>query len=192
LVIFHLAWDDTTNTTAISKPSGPGGETPQELIEAHTGGRADQRISVWYWKAASAQNAGTYTVTPNASEQWTATVVLVPAGTFDSTTPIGASGSSGNASTGGTTVPSASFTAGASDGGGRLCNWSGIQADPITSTPNGWTDHASIDRGAVTGVFSTRNTVVTDSESIASVSWGIAGDSSATFTYIIVTHFDFY
>ncbi len=34
-VMFHLTWDDSTNTTAISKPSGPGGETPQQLINKY-------------------------------------------------------------------------------------------------------------------------------------------------------------
>jgi hypothetical protein len=33
--MFHLTWDDSTNTTAISKPSGPGGETPQQLINKY-------------------------------------------------------------------------------------------------------------------------------------------------------------
>ncbi len=154
-------------------------------MSAHTGGRADQRISVWYWIAASNQASGSHTVTPSASEQWTATVVRVPAGEFDATTPIGANATGGNSSNSGTTVPITAFTAGATDGDGRLCAWLGVDDDPITSTPDGWTNHASEDPGAVSGTFSTRNAAVTNSESIGSVSWGIAGDSSATYAYIL-------
>lgn len=181
LIICCLVSD--ANVTHGTLPAGPNGETATVLQGSYGG--TQQRISVWRWIASASAIAGTVTVTPSASEQWTATVVRVPAGEFNAGTPIGASAPNNQTTTTSTSVPTAAFSAGAPDGGGRLCAWLGVNADPITGTPGGWTNAASVDRGAVSGTFATRNVDVDFSESIGSYSWTIAGDTSSTLAFIV-------
>ena len=181
MVITGLVSDaDVTHGTL---PGGPNGETAVTIAGA-TGGVA-QRISVWYWIATDSATAGTFTVVPSASEQWTASVAIVPRDNFDTTTPVG-EGSFTNSTAGTeTSAPITAFTAGATDGGGLLCAWIGVDTDPVTAGPTGWVDDASVDRGAVSGTLSHRTILVRPSESVPAVSWVIAGDSSTTRAFII-------
>lgn len=188
LVILYIAWDDSTTTTDATEPAGPNGETLLEINATPvTDSSTETRAKAWYYVATNAQgSAGTLTFTPSATESWSATCIVVPPGEFDPTTPIGAFGTS-NATTGtDTTVDSPAFSAGSSDGGGRLVWCAGVDADPLGGTnPTGWTIRQTQDLGAVAHGVATRDTAVTDSESIASATWAIAGDSWTSIAFVV-------
>lgn len=166
LLIFCISWDDSTATTDVSEPAGPNGETLSEVnATPATDSGTTVRCKVWYTKATGTWTASTLTFTPSASEQWTASVIRVPAGEFDATTPIGASDTEGVTGTG-ANVQHGAFSAGASDGSGKLCVWTATDANPQTVAA-GFSQVANVDRGAVAGGFYTRDTAVSDSESFS-------------------------
>lgn len=185
LLIFCISWDDSTTTTDVAEPSGPNGETLSEInATPATDSGTETRCKVWYTVATGTWTAGNLTFTPTASEQWTAAVIRVPAGEFDAGTPIGGSGTDGAAGDE-TDITNAAFTAGASDGGGRLCVWTSADADPQT-VASGWSEVANEDRGAVSGGFFTRDTAVSDSEVITSGTVStIASDTWASVTFVV-------
>ena len=185
LLIFCLAWDDSTNVTSITTPTGPNGETLTSIRGPQASASTEIRIQVWYTVATGSWSAGTRTFTPSLSEQWTATVARVPAGEFHASTPIGTSNSRASGNTTSTTPSLWAFSAVADDANGRLCCWIGVDTDPITGTPSGWTNRASVDRGVVSGTLSTRDTAVSSAESIPQADWTIAGDSWATIGFIV-------
>jgi hypothetical protein len=110
---------------------------------------------------------------------------MVPAGEFDAATPIGASATAAATTLDDTTVDSPAFSAGSSDGDGRLVVCNGIDADPLGAAPSGWTNRQTQDLGAVAHGVATRNASVTDSESISSAVWSIAGDSWTSIAFIV-------
>lgn len=189
LLIFGISWDDSTSTTDVAEPAGPNGETLSEInatpaVSSNTAVRA----KVWYTKATGTWTASTLTFTPTASEQWTACVVIIPAGEFDATTPIGANTTAVSAGATETDVLSAAFSAGASDGGGRVFCWTSVDADPQTGAAD-WTVIDNEDRGAVSGAMLTRDAVVTDNESIAQdVVTTIAGGDWCSVSFVVRPH----
>lgn len=188
LLIFCISWDDSTACTDVTEPSGQNSETLSEVnATPATDSGTETRCKVWYCKCTGAWTAGTITFTPAASEQWTGACIRIPAGEFDSTTPIGASGTS-NSTADGANIQHAAFSAGGSDGGGRLCVWTSADTDPQT-VASGFTAIANEDRGAVSGGFFTRDTVVTDSESFSATTVStIASDSWCTVAFVIRPH----
>jgi two-component sensor histidine kinase len=131
LLIFCISWDDSTACTDVTEPSGQNSETLSEVnATPATDSGTETRCKVWYCKCTGAWTAGTITFTPAASEQWTGACIRIPAGEFDSTTPIGASGTR-NSTADGANIQHAAFSAGGSDGGGRLCVWTSADTDPI-------------------------------------------------------------
>lgn len=186
LLIFCVAWDDSTAVTSVTAPTGPNGETLTSIEGPIASNSTEVRCQAWYTVATGSWSAGTLTFTPGASESWSATVIKVPAGEFDAATPIGADSSSSSANTTDTTVDSPAYSAGASDGGGRLVWFAAVDADPLSATaPSGWTIRQRQDLGAVAHGIATRDAAVTDSESIASATWSIAGDSWASIAFIV-------
>lgn len=188
LLIFCISWDDSTACTDVTEPSGQNSETLSEVnATPATDSGTETRCKVWYCKCTGAWTAGTITFTPAASEQWTGACIRIPAGEFDSTTPIGASGTR-NSTADGANIQHAAFSAGGSDGGGRLCVWTSADTDPQT-VASGFTAIANEDRGAVSGGFFTRDTVVTDSESFSATTVStIASDSWCTVAFVIRPH----
>jgi hypothetical protein len=180
LLILILASDaDVTHGTI---PSGPNGETLTAIVNSY-GGSA-QRLSVWWWKANGSASSGSITVTPSASEQWTAIVVKVPAGEYDATTPIGASAPA-NDTGADANATSAAFTAGAADGGGRLCFAVAMDTVTLSTTaPTGWTHRITRDRGACGVALSTRDAETTNNESIGATDFALVSsetDSNVSF-----------
>lgn len=166
LLIFCISWDDSTATTDVAEPAGPNSEVLTEVnATPATDSGTTVRCKVWYTIATGAWGASTRTFTPTASEQWTAAVIKVPAGEFDAVTPIGASDTEGVTGTG-ANVQHGAFSAGGSDGSGKLCVWTATDTNPQT-VAGGFTQIANTDRGAVAGGFFTRDTVVSNSESFS-------------------------
>lgn len=185
LLIFCLSWDDSTSTTDVTEPTGQNGETLSEVnATPATDSGTETRCKVWYCKCTGSWTAGTITFTPAASEQWTGACIRIPAGEFDATTPIGAS-TTNNSTSDGANIQHGAFSAGGSDGGGRLCVWTSADTDPQT-VASGFTEVANEDRGAVSGGFFTRDTVVTDSESFSATTVAtIASDSWCAVAFVI-------
>lgn len=161
LVLIGLASD--ANVTHGTLPGGPNSETAV-VLEQHAGdtGTATVRASLWYWIATDAEAAGTVTVTPSASEQWSASAVVIPAGQFDPANPV-QDGGTGVGTTGANTCPP--FTA--TYAGGRVGYFAACDADTITGTESGWQLVANQDIGAVTGSFVVRDAETTASESVS-------------------------
>lgn len=190
LLIFYIAWDDSTNTTGCTAPAGPNSETLTEInatpITDTSATPHETRAKAWYTVATNSWTAGTLSFTPSDTESWSATVVRVPAGEFDSATPIGAIATAGATSNADTTVDSPAFSAGSTDGGGALLWFAGVDTDPLSATPpTDWTILQRQDLGAVAHGVAVRNAAVTDSESIASATWAIAGDSWTSIAVIV-------
>jgi hypothetical protein len=186
LIIFNVAWDDSTNTTTLAPPAGPNGETAVVIEDVVASASTAVRGKVVYYKATGDWSAGTLTFTPGDSEQWTASVIKVLAGEFDATTPIGAHGN--NPSTGTSDLPATpAITAGASDGGGKVVAWFASDTDDLDGTVTGWTELASIDRGAAGGDLIVRDTPALNSEAIAEVTgWTHpSGRNWVSFIYIV-------
>ena len=183
LIIFH-AVAGSKNVTSLTKPTLPDGEAWTTLTNGYFVQIDGVPIWIAYFVAGGARSATTRAFTANTYERWTATVVKVPAGEFNATTPLGAYAVNGvGAST--SSVSTAAFSVGASDGGGRLCAWLGINQDPVTGTPAGWTDQAMVDRGVCVGCLSTRTADTEDSEAIPSYSWTIALDEYSSCVYVV-------
>lgn len=164
LLIVNLNWDDSTTTTDASLANGPNGETANVIAGPIASNSTSNRAKSWYYLATGSWSAGTVTATPTASEQWTATVIKMAAGGFDASTPIGASASTASVTTGNPGCPA--FSAGASDGGGRIfCYIAGDTDDP-DGTVSGWTSLTTTDRGAVGDGVVFRDSTASDSESI--------------------------
>jgi hypothetical protein len=185
LLLFYVAWDDSTTTTTVTAPSGPNGETLTSIEGPVTDTSTETRAQLWYTVATGSWSASTVSFNPNATESWTATVVKIPAGEFESADPIGASANAAATSTSDTTIDSPAFTAGSTDGGGKLLVFNGIDADPMGSAPSGWTNLQTQDLGAVAHGVAARTAAVTDSESVASAAWSIAGDSWTSIAVIV-------
>jgi hypothetical protein len=167
LIVFCLCSDG--GVTHDWPATGPDGETIVTLVDSEGG--ATTRSSVFYYIAGGAQSAGVLTVTPSATEQWTATVFRVPAGEFNATTPIETSAwdypGSNNATP---TLPA--LTAGPADG--RVVGWFGVDTDDIDPpAPSGWSIITTVDRGAVGGTLVSRDAGTTAAESVASSVWSI-------------------
>lgn len=186
LLIFGISWDDSTNVTAVTPPSGQNGETLTAINGTPaTDSGTETRSQVWYVVTTGNWTAGTLVFTPNAAEQWTASVVRVPAGQFDSGTPIGASVTRGSTSTTATSIQNSAFTASSTDGNGRMFVWTSADADPQTVAA-GFTAVSNVDRGNVSGGMFTRDSIVTNSESIASTTVAtIASDSWTTVAFVV-------
>ena len=185
LIIFGISWDDSTTTTDVSEPAGPNSEVLSEVNATPcVSSSTEVRAKVWYTIATGTWTASTLTFTPSATESWSAAVLVIPAGQFDATTPIGASTT--NASAGSeTAIVSAAFSAGSTDGGGRVFAWTAADADPQTLAAD-WTQIANQDLGAVTHGMFTRDAVVSDSESIAADTVStIVGDTWCSVSFVV-------
>lgn len=187
LLIFYIAWDDSTATTGVTAPAGKNSETLTAInATPATDSSTETRAKAWYCVCTGTWTAGTITFTPSATESWSASVVKIPAGEFDAGTPIGATATSAATGTADTNVVSTAFSAGASDGGGALLWFAGVDTDPLSATPpTGWSILENQDLGAVAHGVAVRTADVSNSESIASANWAIAGDSWTSIMVIV-------
>jgi hypothetical protein len=186
LVVFVLAWDDSTNTTSVSAPAGPNGETAVSIAGPVASASTEMRMQAWYYIASGAWSSGTLVFTPNASETVRAAAwVAATAGNFDAADPIGWSNTAASAGTAETTVNSPTGTAEANDGNGRLVIAYGSDADAITAPASGTTTVDNTTGGGVGLCVVTRNTLVSNSESVAAIAATIASDSWASIAFVI-------
>jgi hypothetical protein len=186
LVVFVLAWDDSTNTTSVSAPAGPNGEAAVSIAGPIASASTEMRMQAWYYIASGAWSSGTLVFTPNASETVRAAAwVAATAGNFDAADPIGWSGTAASAGTTESTVNSPTGTAEANDGNGRLVIAYGSDADAITAPASGTTTVDNTTGGGVGLCVVTRNTLVSNSESIAAIAATIASDSWASLAFVI-------
>jgi hypothetical protein len=191
LLIAWVAWDDSVTVTDVAEANGPNGETWTEtnatpVVAANAGGVAS-RVKGFYVKATGTWTASTLTFTPTASEQWSAHVCRVAAGQFDDATPIGAIGTLAGTSETDTEASSPSFSAGASDGGGTVMWFAGVNSDGLDTAPSsGWTAVANQDIGAIASGVATRDADVTNNEALAQATWLFLTDFSDAFSSIAV------
>lgn len=185
LLTVNLAWDDSTTVTAVTPPAGPNGETATAIVSAVASSGTEVRAQAWRYIATGTWSSGTRTFTPNASESWQAHVLRVRAGEFDASTPIGAADTRASAGTAETSMLSPAYSAGSTDGGGRLVMYGAVDDDPVIANASAWSTLATADLGAVSGTLAARNLETTNSESIAAGDWRIASDSWCTLAYII-------
>lgn len=195
LLIAFIGLDDDFTANNLQTPStGPNGET---LILDTTGsggssGSGPTQGAV-AWVGTATQSAGSVDFTWTGSEFYAGRCIIVPAGEFDATTPLGAlSGYSGNTSSTGTTIATPSWTLDSTDGGGAIVVHMVTDADPITGNPSGWTITVNTDHGGVASAITQRDADSVDSETVASVDYTISSDSSSTLGIVvrppIVTH----
>lgn len=183
LVLFCLVSDDATNVASLTIPNGPNGEAPVTLITRYFGtSGADQRIDVWYYIATSSESAGTFTVTPSASETWYAVSAVCESGDFDTTMPIGGTHSFSGS---GNTPTTGNFITGPFDDGGAIFAWLGVDTDPITSTPSGWTELAYSDNGAESGGLYSYDTDAVADTGMSAFNWSIANDTWCIYVFCI-------
>jgi hypothetical protein len=187
LLIFYVAWDDSVATTAVTAPAGPNGEVMAAVNTTPiTDTATETRAKAWYVVATGSWTATTKTFTPNATETWSATCIKVPAGEFDSASPVGASNTRTTTGTADTAALSPAFTAGASDGSGTLVWCASVDADPLATTVTNWTVLQRQDLGDVAHGVAVRVAAVTDSESIAGGdTWAITSDSWTSIGFIV-------
>lgn len=180
LLCFHVASD--ANVTHDWSATGPNGETVVTISDSY-GGTA-QRISAFYFVGSATTSAGTFTVTPSATEQWTAVVVKVPAGEFDSTTPVQATIGSDNVTTAAAGLATPTWTAGAKSDG-RIVVAAAIDTLTTSAAPTGWTALIQQDRGAVGIMVGVRDAGTTSSESIASATFTKSSETHSVIGYVI-------
>lgn len=187
LIVMILAWDDSVNNTGVTPAAGPNGESWTAIGTVQSSASTEIRMAAYYTVATGSWSAGSVSVTPSANEQWTASVLRVPAGEFDASTPIGAAGQSSSAGTAETTINSPAVTAGSSDGNGRLVWAAAADADPQSSLSSGYSAVTNTDRGNVSLSVQTRDAAVANSESIAAANGTrtIAGDSWASKAFVV-------
>lgn len=186
LLVLIIGWDDSVTNTGVTVANGPNGEVWTQINSVVASASTEVRMTAYYVVATGAWGAGSISVTPNANEQWTATVIKVLSGEFDAATPIGASNTRASAGTAETNALSPSLTAGASDGGGRLIWAVTTDTDPLVTLQSGNTSIANNDRGNEALGVAIRDTEVSNSESIAGgATWSLAGDSWCSITFVI-------
>jgi hypothetical protein len=184
LLVFHVASDAavTHNWPA----TGPNGETIVDLCDSlgDGGSPVAQRVSGFYFVGTATTGAGSVTVTPSATEQRTCTVLKVPAGEFNSTTPIQVNVGTASDSTADTSWATPSWTADA-QAGGRVVVFGGHDTVTATNVPAGWGVLSAVDIGAVGHSLIFRELENSSSESIASVNVTKTSETDASFGYII-------
>lgn len=185
LLTVNLAWDDSTTVTGVTPPAGPNGETATAIVSAVASSGTEVRAQAFRYIAAGTWSAGTRNFTPSASESWQAHVLRVRAGEFDATTPIGAADTRASAGTAETSMLSPAYSAGSTDGGGRLVMYGAVDDDPVIANASRWSTLATADLGAVSGTLAIRNLETANSEAMPAGDWRIASDSWATLAYVI-------
>jgi hypothetical protein len=180
LLCFHVASD--ANVTHNWSATGPNGETVVDISDSY-GGSA-QRISAFYFVGSATTGASTFTVTPSATEQWTAVVVKVPAGEFDSATPVQATIGSANVTTAAANLATPTWNAGAK-ADGRIVVAAAIDTLTTSAAPSGWTALIQRDRGAVGIMVGVRDAATTASESVASATFTKSSETHSVIGYVI-------
>jgi len=188
LLIQFLGGDDDLATDSLTAPAnGPNGET-LIVSSVGSGGHATTGpvTGVIAWVGNDTVAAGTLTWARGNAESWSGRCIKIPAGEFDSVTPIGTvSTHQGNSDSSGTTAPTPTMTAGASDGSGKILVCICVDLITFTGTVSGWTILQNIDDGGQGCGVVVRDAAASNSESISSVDYTVANDSSSCIGLIV-------
>lgn len=189
-LVMAIQADDDIDSQVLGEPAnGPDGET---LLSGFTtpgqgnGGTNGPTTGIIAWIGGSSQIAGSLDWSlDGAGEQWGGRTIIVPAGEFDASTSLGAiSAYSGNVND--ANMPTDTWVAGASDGGGKIVVFFGSDADAISAAASGWTMLANADHGAIAMAVGLRDAAAVDSTSITSVNFtAVATTSSSQIGFII-------
>lgn len=185
MVVFVLAWDDSTNVTSVAAPSGPNGETAQSIAGPVASNGTEMRMQAWYYIATGAWSAGTLSFNPSASETVRAVSFTIPAGQFNAADPIGFANTTASAGTAESTLNSPTGTAEGDDGSGRLYIAYGSDADAITPPASGTSTIDNATGGGVGLCVVSRDTLVSNGESISNITASITSDSWASLAFVV-------
>lgn len=185
LAVALIGWDDSLTTETVTPPSGPNGETFVSIAGPVVSPFTEVRVQAWYAIATGPWSAGNLTFTPSSAESFVATTFRVAAGSFDSSNPIGATGTdeSADATSGSVAMPA--FTAGGTDGGGLLVWGAAVDTDPLLALSEGYSELRKEDVGDVASGVAVRDSLVADSESLSGGTWAIDRDSWASLAFVI-------
>jgi len=185
MVVFVIAWDDSTTVATVTAPAGVNGETAQNIAGPVASASTEMRMQAWYYIATGTWGAGTLSFDPSAAETCRAVSFVIPAGQFNASDPIGFANTRASAGTAETNVNSPTGTAESNDGDGRLYIGFGSDVDALTVPGSNWNTINNATGGGVGLAVGSRNTLVTNSESIAALTATIAGDSWASLCFVV-------
>lgn len=185
LVVFVIAWDDSTDVTSVAAPSGVNGETAVSIAGPIASNSTEMRLQAWYYIATGAWGAGTLSFNPSASETCRAVAFVIPTAEFNAGDSIGFANTLASAGTAETNVNSPTGTAEGDDGNGRLYIAFGSDADALTAPGSNWNTINNATGGGVGLLVGSRNALVSNSESIAALTATIAGDSWASLCFVV-------
>ena len=185
LLIF-LIGTDGAGITDVSAPAGENSEVLTEIIDTLFKDTTNESgVKGWWTIATNSWTASTLSFTPSDATRFSAAVIRVPAGEFDATTSIGASGTVGSAASNELEADSPAFQAGATDGDGTLIWFCQVDQDPLLTLAADWTELVKQDIGNLSTGVAKRDAAVSNSENIASISWDISIDSWASLAFIV-------
>lgn len=185
MIVAVVAWDDSTTVSSVTPPAGPNSESAVSIAGPQASASTEMRMQAWYWIATGSWTLGNWTYTPSASETCRQAAFVIPAGQFNAADPIGWANTRASDATNESTLRSPTGTAEADDGSGRLFIAYGSDVDAITAPASGTT---TVDNGTTGGVglcIVSRDTTVTNSESIAEITASMASDSWASIGFVV-------
>lgn len=185
LVIFVLAWDDSTNTTAVTAPAGANSETAVSIAGPVASASTEMRMQAWYYIATGAWSSGTLSFDPNASETVRAVSFTIPAGQFNASDPIGWANTTASVGTAESNVNSPTGTTESNDGDGRMYIGFGSDADALTVPGSNWNTINNATGGGVGLAVGSRNTLASNSESVTALTATIPSDSWASLAFVV-------
>lgn len=185
LIVFVVAWDDSTTVSSVSLPTGVNSETAVSIVSPIASASTEMRMQAWYYIATGTWGAGTLTFTPSASETCRAVSFTIPAANFNASDPIGWANTRASAGTAETNVNSPTGTAEADDGDGRIYIAFGSDADALTVPGSNWNTINNSTGGGVGLAVGTRDTLASNSESVTALTATIASDSWASIAFVV-------
>jgi len=191
VIIAYDLWNNS-GTPTVTWASGPDGETVTDIVNSYgSTGNDGVKLAAGYFIATADYAGGEMANDSTVSTRWAGAIVVVPAGEFDATTPIGATGGAANSASDVTDITLASFSAGSTDGGGKLLVIAGADQDPFNTTmPSGYTMLETRDGGRGVILLAARDTAITNSETIGTAVFdlnGTAADAMAVYGFIVRT-----
>lgn len=187
VLVLLTYWQDNNNTTDVTAPSGPNGETITVIDSNYGHGTINSdtnNMFLGWFIGNGAASAGSMTFTSNDATRFNAGTCVVPSGEFDPTTPI--SGNYGQDVGSGTTQTIPGFTTASDDAGGKIIAWLSIDQDPLSGGPaTGYTSFINDDAGRVSHAISGRDTEASNSESVSSIAPYSANDHWTAWHFLV-------
>ena len=175
------------NDDSITQPtSGLNSESLVLNFEGDSGDNNGPRLAVIAWVADAAQSAVSVDWAFAVARHYESATIVIPAGEFDSVTPIDSESLVAGSPTLSSTVDTPAWNGTAA--GGRVICFLAIDARSITVEPSGWTKIHEQTRATskITLAIVYRDAETTATESIASVDYIIsASDTHSTFGIVV-------